>query len=111
MALDPELARLFNQTAYVAPFLSVTTSGDRVYGDAAPVRVRQEASVQLADTSPNGEQLMSSYRWFTLSVVSMQDHVWLVGQDPTNDALARMPKQISTIADEDGSVSHFEVLI
>lgn len=107
--LDSELAKMLSQTAYVARVLAVSQTGDRVYGDPQPIKVREEPDVRLVDTTPTGDEVFSSYRWFTLTPVGLQDHVWLVGADPRNPQLARMPKSVTTLTDENGSVSHYQV--
>lgn len=109
MAADREIVKLFNQTAYVAPYLSISTSGDRIYGTPAAIQVREEPMAKLVDTTPQGEQIFSTYRWLTTAVVGLQDRLWPVGKDPTNAAVARVPASVAPQTDEDGSISHFEV--
>ena len=111
MPLDPDLQRMFRQTIYVAqPRGDNTLEGDLVYGSPAAVVCRCEPSTVVTDTSPTGEETVSEWLILTATAIGNRDHIWLPGASVTA-ANARMPQRVDEVTDEDGSVSHYEVLV
>lgn len=111
MPLDPEILRTLNQTGWWAALMAVTEAGDAIYGNAVPFRMRLDPSNRLIDTTPQGEEIISNQAIITTTPIGVKDHVWLPGSDPSQDAQARMPKQVDVLYDEDGSVSQYEVYL
>lgn len=111
MALDPEIRRLFKQTFYVATPLSFTRGGDALYNaPVAALCICQPVSI-VTDTSPSGEETVSDFEIITEQAVGKKDHIWLPGTNPASAVDARVAQRVDTLTDEDGTVSHYEVLV
>lgn len=111
MALDPDVVRSFNQTIYVAAYGGVSLTGDGTYGTPTPRAARVEPSTKLIDTTPMGEEIFSSQVILTASAIGLKDHIWMPGVDFNQASLARMPKAVDALPDEDGELSHYEVFV
>lgn len=112
MTLDPQLAALLNQTIAVASqFGSPSDFGELSY--AAPTtgiaaRVERRRTVTVND---DGDEIFSDTMIYTETDIGEHDRVWLPGIDSGDDTLARLPKAVERVPDEDGSISHFEVAV
>ena len=111
MVLDPDLKRLQKQTIYVAKVNGKTNSGDSTYGSPAAVKCRCVPAAIVTDTSATGEETVSEVMIETVTRIDAKDHIWLPGVDQTNASLARVAGRIDELTDEDGTVSHYEVLV
>ena len=111
MALDPELAKLMNQTCFLARFAGVSLSGDGSYSAPEPFSAKIEPSNKLLDTTPSGEEVISTNVIYTQNVVGQKDHIYLPNIDITQARNARMAKQVDALYDEDGTFSHYEVYV
>jgi hypothetical protein len=109
--LDPDLRSMLVHTIYVAPVLSITPSGDPIHGTPAPFAARLEPLQTLVGTRPNGEDDVSEWQLFTEHPIGRKDMVWPHGADPRIMAQGVIPKRIEPLFDENGVLSHYEVLL
>lgn len=112
MALDPEIKRMFRQTIYVARPRAYTTNGDAIYFAPTPILCRWEPAQIVTDTAASGEETVSDFLFTTDVLIGQKDHIWPPGINPhDHDIDARVPQRIDVLTDEDGTVSHYEVLV
>ena len=108
MALDPELRATMNQTIFIASLGGLSDFGDPQYDTPREAKARVEAETA---SSSRGDETLSDFLITTEEPISKNDRVWLPGEDVTDTAASRMPQKVFEVPDEDGSTSHFEVLI
>lgn len=113
--MDPDLRCTLNQVIYVAPLTGRSSSGTPTFGTPESMKARVEKHQRRIE-SDKGEKL-TTHRIYTEGEISMRDRLWLPGV--FSDALtvaqlakiARHPLAVVEEPDEDGSTSHFEVLV
>lgn len=111
MSLDPVLAAMMAQTIHIQHMDGSTEYGDPQYSfDFVEAKARVEKKRTIVSDA-NGEQVASDWAVYTQTEVNLLDRVWLPGTDRTKASEARLPKQVMRGTDEDGSTTHYEVMI
>ena len=110
MALDPALRDCLNQRVWLAKLGGVSSDGDPQYGQTVAflARVVPERKVK---TNASGEEVVSEFVLYTETDIRLHDRVWLPGEDHREQANSRLPQSVEAGVDEDGTTTHFEVLI
>lgn len=113
MALDPEIKAMMTADVYVAQATGASRSGDPVYApvSSTPIKARVEPSVQLVRSGTDGEDINSSHMVLTDAPLTANDKLWLPGTDTAIDRQARIVRSVAPMYDEDGTISHYEVLV
>tara|TARA_B100000519_G_scaffold132739_2_gene114702 strand:+ start:3763 stop:4092 length:330 start_codon:yes stop_codon:yes gene_type:complete len=105
---DPQLAGQFKQTMYYAAPTGVGADGELTYGRSFPMPARVEP-VERTRELGRGTRLDTTYRVYTETEIKMDYRVWLPGTLPLNATLARRPKFILELVDENGDLDHYEI--
>lgn len=111
MALDPEIRRMMNAIVMWSPSLGKTDHGDSEYllpqySILARVEPREDQTRESAD----GESVSYAVAVYTETRLPEGAMLWLPGVPTLSQEYGRIVKNIAEMHDEDGSVSHFEVL-
>ncbi len=110
MAIDPQFLDCMAQTIEVSVFSGVSNFGDPAY--AAPVaRTVRIEPIDMVVLSDNGEELKTSKAIYTSTAIGIQDRIWFPGDSSGDATLARLPKRIDELVDENGVLHHYEVLV
>ncbi len=81
--------------------------GDPVFGDQVSVRARQESGSQLV-IGPDGNEVQAQHVIATVDEITVDDRVWLIGDDDQDINAARHPLAVKRARALDGSGGHFE---
>lgn len=111
MALDPEVRRMMNAIVMWAPSLGKTDHGDPQYAiPNASLLARIEPREEHQRESADGETVQFGVAIYTETKLPEQAMVWLPGVPYLDPEHGRVVKAVSEMHDEDGTVSHYEVL-
>lgn len=102
------LARILNQTAYVATVTSTDSYGKPIYGTPAARSVRVEQKRQMA-TNARGDEVTSSHRLWCLQAINLTDRVWLPGSSTASADASFLPIAVSSVSPFDGSRTLYRV--
>ena len=86
---------------------AILASGE-VYNQDDPYR---EEKKRTLIEQPNGQVVVSDTMIYTEEPISLGDRIWLDGVNQSDPTLARQPKRVWKLPDEDGSLSHYEVAL
>lgn len=111
MTLDPDIKRTLVHTVHVAPTLSITPSGDPIHGDPVARVARCDPSHAIVGSGPNGEDDVSEWLLVLEDTIGRKDRVWPLGADEADPSQGFIPKRVEPLYDEDGTLSHYEVLL
>lgn len=92
------LARILNQTAYVASVTSTDSFGKPTYGPPAARAVRVEQASAMV-TNARGDEVASSHRLWCLQPIKITDRVWLPGADTSSAEASSLPISVSSVGD------------
>lgn len=92
------LARILNQTAYVASVVSTDSYGKVTYSAPVARSVRAQAKRQLVTTASGEESVANNVLWCT-ETINLTDRVWLPGADQTNAEASNVPLTVSSCSD------------
>jgi len=111
VAIDPTLKASMVTTMYYAAVSGRDGSGDPT-GHAAPatMKVRLEEKHKLVKDRL-GNEVVSNRQFTTEQAITIDDYLWLPGDDETDDNLARKPIAVGKALDATGGVSHYEVAL
>ena len=106
--LDPQLASQFKQKmSYAAP-TGVGVDGELSYARPRTMVARVEPIDRTRELG-RGTRLDTTYRIYTEAEIQMDFRLWLPGDDPLDRTLARRPKFILELVDENGDLDHYEI--
>lgn len=89
-----------------------TAHGDMQTGyPNATLMARVEPRVEFVRTGPDGEDINSQIQVLTTTYVPEFCKMWLPGTDRSDAKQARLVKAVGTMYDENGVISHYEVLL
>lgn len=108
--LDASVFALFQQTAFLAPHIGTTPSGDPIHGEPLPFKARIDPSRAIV-TQSDGEQDASDYSLITAQKIGPKDKVWVMGANPKDEGDGRVPKRVEPIIDELGVTLLYEVML
>lgn len=106
----PELRALMNQAINVAARTGADVNGDPAYAAPAAVDARVEPNRRVIENA-SGQFITSEFAIYTEQAIGSLDRVWLPGDSPADATKARLPLKVFVGIDEDGSESHYEVLV
>tara|TARA_R110001599_G_scaffold243355_2_gene443148 strand:+ start:4397 stop:4726 length:330 start_codon:yes stop_codon:yes gene_type:complete len=105
---DPQLVGQFRQKmSYAVPTAS-GADGELRY-DRPITMVARVEPVDSTRELNRGTQLGTTFRIYTVIEIRMDYRVWLPGDDPRDETLARRPKSVLELVDEFGKLDHYEV--
>ena len=102
------LARILNQTAYVASVTGLDAYGKPTYGAPVARSVRVEGRRQ-ATTNARGEEAISSHRLWCLEAIALTDRVWLPGASTASVEASNVPLAVSSAGDFSASRTLYKV--
>lgn len=116
--IDPAIRALMNTTITVKSVTAVSASGQETLGPAREWKAYLEHRPARVRTGDGAHREQPSTLLITDSVniltnlaegFTIDDRLWLEGDDPTNDRRSRKPSRVVTYRDpRDASVSHYE---
>jgi len=102
------LARILNQTAYVASVTSLDAYGKPTYGTPVARSVRVEVKRQ-AVTNARGEEAVANHRLWCLEAIALTDRVWLPGASTASAEASNVPLTVSSCSDFGASRTLYKV--
>lgn len=102
------LARILNQTAYVASVVSTDAYGKTTYGAPVARAVRVEAKRKMV-TNADGEESVSEHRLWCTDAIALTDRVWLPGANQSDAEASNVPLSVSSCSDFGNSVTLYQV--
>lgn len=102
------LARILNQTAYVASVTGLDAYGKPTYGTPVARSVRVEARRQ-ATTNARGEEAISNHRLWCLEPIALTDRVWLPGASTASAEASNVPLSVNSAGDFAGNRTLYRV--
>lgn len=105
---DPQLVKQFAQKMSYAIPTGVGVDGELSYGLARTMSARVEPIDRTRELG-RGTRLDTTYRIYTETVIQMDFRLWLPGDSALDRTLARRPKFILELVDENGDLDHYEI--
>lgn len=102
------LARILNQTAYVASVTGLDGYGKPTYGAPVARSVRVEAKRSLVSNAA-GEESVANHRLWCLEAIALTDRVWLPGADQSSAEASNVPLSVSSCGDFGGTRTLYQV--
>lgn len=92
------LARILNQTGYVASVTGTDARGKPTYSAPVARKVRVELRRTMV-TKASGEEAVSTHRFWCVESVNLTDRVWLPGEDSSSAEASHLPLAVESAAD------------
>lgn len=102
------LARVLNQTAYVAAQTGVDSYGKPTYGTPAAKAVRVQQKRTLV-TNARGDEVTSSHRLWCQEEIALTSRVWLPGVSASTAEPSYLPIAVSSVSDFVGAKTLYAV--
>lgn len=102
------LARILNQTAYVASVTSTDSYGKHTYGTPVARQVRVEAR-RTNVLNARGEEAVANHRLWCLEAVNLTDRIWLPGASTASVEASNLPLAVSSAGDFAGARTLYKV--
>lgn len=102
------LARVLNQTAYVASVTGTDARGKPSYGAPVARKVRAEVRRTMV-IKATGEEAVSTHRFWCVETVNLTDRVWLPGEDSSSAEASHLPLAVESASDFAGATTLWKV--
>ena len=110
MTFDPYADACLVQTVHKQRFMGRSSYGDPQY-EAPTSHAAYVEGMRKAVRNVQGDMIQTSFFVLMNDEVCPQDRLYMPGVDPTDCDKARRPITIDAMPDENGAISHYEVVV